>query len=58
MKKQRPRKLMEKILKRREKRKRNKLPARKIDKDILYEKTKKLAKQIGVRFLRQGENVS
>ena len=55
VRKQFPRKLLMKKLAKRERYKRNRMPKKKRNKDILYEKTKKLAKKMGVRFLMDHE---
>lgn len=52
MKKQIPKKLLNKKLKKRELAKKRKIIRKKIQQDdLLYEKTKKLAKKMGVKFI-------
>lgn len=55
MKKQYPRKTMDKILRRRAKKNRKPAPKPMDFRDKAYEQTKKLAKKMGVRFLKDGE---
>ncbi len=52
MRKQYPKKQMEKIIRRREKRKRRLFPEKKPDKDKYYKKTKRLAKKLGIKFIQ------